>query len=187
MSKALIAAAIAAALLLASPVRALAAPFTLFAQGLADNELIPVEDGYDLSSSTGTKCDGKNHAPGFDWVNPPAGTQSFAIMMFDPDGRGGLGVSHWVLYNVPPTVNALNSADIAAKKYTVGRGTGDLVAYRGPCPPHGDAPHHYVITIYALDLAPSLAAGLDRDGLFKAMTGHIKGATTTVMRFQWPT
>lgn len=107
-------------------------------------------------------------------------------MMFDPDGRAGLGVSHWVLYNVPGTVNALSSAEIAAKKYTVGRGTGDLVGYRGPCPPHGDAPHHYILTIYALDLAPTLPSGLDRDGLFKAMAGHIKGATTTVMRFQWP-
>jgi hypothetical protein len=170
----------------ATTVSAMAAPFILSTNGLADNAMMPKEDGYDKTSATGLPCSGTNHAPGFSWANPPAGTQSFAVLMFDPDGRAGLGVSHWVLYNVPGTVLSIPTADIAANKYTVGRGTGDLVSYRGPCPPAGDAPHHYVVTIYALDLPPTLPVGLDRDGVFKAMTGHIKGATTTIMRYQTP-
>jgi len=175
---------IAAVLAVSSP--AFAAPFTLSANGMADNAMLPKEDGFDKTSTTGTPCGGKNIAPGFAWTNPPAGTQSYALMMFDPDGRGGLGVSHWVLYNLPATVASLSTADVAANKYTVGRGTGDLVAYRGPCPPPGDAPHHYVLTIYATDLPATLPAGLDRDGLLKAITGHVKGATTTIMRYQTP-
>lgn len=55
------------------------------------------------------------------------------------------------------------------------------VAYLGPCPPPGDAPHHYYITVYATDLAPAaLASGLTREQFFSALTGHALGTTTTV-------
>ncbi len=173
---------ICALLIAAAP--ALAAPFMLSANGMSDDAMLPKDGGYDKTSATGLPCAGKNIAPGFSWANPPAGTQSFALLMFDPDGRGGLGVSHWVVYNVPTGVLSMSTADVAANKYTVGRGTGDLVGYRGPCPPAGDAPHHYVLTIYATDLPPTLPAGLDRDGILKAIAGHTKGATTTIMRYQ---
>jgi phosphatidylethanolamine-binding protein (PEBP) family uncharacterized protein len=41
--------------------------------------------------------------------------------MADPDGSGGLGVSHWVIYNIPAAVTRLIPADIAANKYTFPR------------------------------------------------------------------
>ncbi len=166
------------------PQAANAAGFMISANGMADNAMLPKAGAYDKASAEGRPCGGVNHAPGFSWVNPPANTQSFAILEVDPDGRGGLGVNHWVIYNIPASATSISSDEIAAGKYTPGRGTGDLVGYRGPCPPLGDAPHHYVVTLFAFDAPPTLAPGLDHDGVLAAMKGHILGATTTIMRYQ---
>jgi Raf kinase inhibitor-like YbhB/YbcL family protein len=167
-----------------APGAASAAGFTVSSNGYPDNALFTADMGYDKMSSDGVhSCGGVNKAPGFSWTNVPAGTQSFAILEVDPDGAGGMGVNHWVIYNIPGPVTTISTADIAANKYTPGRGTGDLVGYRGPCPPIGDAPHHYIVTLYALNI-PALDPGLDRAGVLAAMKGHITGATTTVFRFQ---
>jgi Raf kinase inhibitor-like YbhB/YbcL family protein len=105
--------------------------------------------------------------------------------MFDPDGRKPLGVSHWVFYNIPGNVTSLNRGDGTPKqpRYTLGKGT-DWMGFRGPCPPPGEAPHHYVLTVYALDLPPTLAPGLDRDALIKAMTGHTLSSTSMDILYQ---
>ena len=34
--------------------------------------------------------------------------------------------------------------------------------YGGPCPPHGNVPHHYIITLYAID-TKSLFLDTDED------------------------
>jgi phosphatidylethanolamine-binding protein (PEBP) family uncharacterized protein len=49
-------------------------------------------------------CGGQNISPALAWSNVPANTKSFALTMFDPDGRKGLGVVHWVAYDIaaPP-------------------------------------------------------------------------------------
>jgi len=167
------------------PAIANAAGFAISTNGYADDAILPASDGYDKMSPDNVHlCGGTNHAPGFSWVNPPANTQSYAILVVDPDGREGLGVNHWVVYNIPGTANGVSTADIAGAKFTPGRGTGDYVGYRGPCPPIGDAPHHYIVTLFAIGTAPMLPAGLDHDGTLAAIKGHVLGATTTVFRFQ---
>jgi Raf kinase inhibitor-like YbhB/YbcL family protein len=166
------------------PAIANAAGFAISTDGYADDALLPASDGYDKLSGDNKPCGGTNHAPGFSWINAPANTQSFAILEVDPDGRGGLGVNHWVIYNIPGTAIGISTADIAGGKFTPGRGTGDFVGYKGPCPPIGDAAHHYIVTLLAIGAPPTLAAGLDHDGVVAAIKGHILGATTTVFRFQ---
>ncbi|HEY5350739.1 MAG TPA: YbhB/YbcL family Raf kinase inhibitor-like protein [Candidatus Lustribacter sp.] len=167
------------------PAAARAAGFVISANGEADNALLPAAMGFDKMSSDGVhSCGGTNKAPGFSWENPPAKTTSYAILEVDPDGRAGLGVNHWVIYNIPGAATGISAAEIAAGKYTPGRGTGEFVGYRGPCPPLGDAPHHYIVTLFALDAPPAFATGLDHDGVVAAMKGHVLGATTTIMRFQ---
>jgi phosphatidylethanolamine-binding protein (PEBP) family uncharacterized protein len=53
--------------------------------------------------------------------------------------------------------------------------------YFGPCPPPGDAPHPYVITVIALDLAPgTLQAGLTLDAFDAAVKDHALSAASTV-------
>jgi Raf kinase inhibitor-like YbhB/YbcL family protein len=113
------------------------------------------------------------------WSNAPAGTRSFAILMYDIDGQSGAGVSHWVAYNIAAGVTELAEGDgTAGRKFTGGRGTRGEANYLGPCPPRGDGPHHYTFTIIALDLEPTLAPGLTREAFLEAAKGHQLGATT---------
>ena len=55
----------------------------------------------------------------------------------------------------------------------------------GPCGPPADAPHHYVIDVLALDLAPdALPAGLDRETFLKSIAGHSLGPASLVARYR---
>lgn len=103
------------------------------------------------------ECTGDNDSPDLTWSGAPAGTKSYAVTMWDPDAPTGVGFVHWVLFNIPGSVTSLaakagshRDAGVHAK-----HGTNDfgLDRYAGPCPPPGDAPHHYHITVYALDVA----------------------------------
>jgi Raf kinase inhibitor-like YbhB/YbcL family protein len=176
MQHRLLATGLIAIILAAAPAAANAA-FALTATGLADNALLAQDAGC-------TRDGGENRAPSFSWNGTPAGTLSFAIVGTDPDGGKGKGAVHVVLYNIPGSATSITSAQIAAHAFAAGPLAPDTAGYRGPCPPAGDAPHHYIITIYALDVAPALPAGLDRDGLMKALDGHSLEATTTILRYQ---
>src|SRR5580692_3234612 len=46
-------------------------------------------------------CSGGNVSPALAWSGVPAGTQSFALMVHDPDAPTGSGWWHWVVYNIP--------------------------------------------------------------------------------------
>ncbi|HET6763890.1 MAG TPA: YbhB/YbcL family Raf kinase inhibitor-like protein [Longimicrobiaceae bacterium] len=128
-------------------------------------------------SSTGG-CNGQNLSPALAWRGAPAGTRGFAVTMFDPDAPTGSGFWHWIAYDIPATVHSLPSgaggtaADGAAPGLPAGavQAVTDLgaPAFAGACPPGGDAPHRYVITVHALD------------------TDHVQvppGATAAVVRF----
>jgi Raf kinase inhibitor-like YbhB/YbcL family protein len=174
-----------AVLFMSLPVAANAAGFVISANGMADDAMLTPDMAFDqMDASNVRSCGGVNKGPTLAWANPPAKTESYAILEVDPDGRAGLGVNHWVIYNIPVSASGISTADIAAGKYTTGRGTGDLTRYRGPCPPPGDSPHHYIFTLFALDAPPAMAPGLDHDGVVAAMKGHVLGATTTILRFE---
>ena len=116
-------------------------------------------DGGTLPMSTvfnGFGCSGGNQSPHLAWSGAPSGTASFALIMHDPDAPTGTGWYHWVLFDIPSGVHEL-------KEGAGAKGSPDLPAgavlgltdfgssgYGGPCPPTGDKPHHYRITIYAL-------------------------------------
>jgi len=102
-------------------------------------------------------CTGKNISPALKWEGAPKNTKSFALMVYDPDAPTGSGWWHWVVFNIPSSVNTLpkNAGDPASGLMPAGciqsRTDFGTTGYGGPCPPQGDKPHHYIFTIYALD------------------------------------
>jgi Raf kinase inhibitor-like YbhB/YbcL family protein len=134
-------------------------------------------------------CIGDNVSPPLAWSNVPAGTKSFALVMVDPEGRGGLGVNHWVAYGIPVSVTgfAENEVSQLGSKYVGGKSTQGLGYYFGPCTPPNTGLHHYTFTLIATDLEPGeLSPGLSRDELFVKLAGRTKGAAGLVGLFGRP-
>jgi phosphatidylethanolamine-binding protein (PEBP) family uncharacterized protein len=72
----------------------------------------------------------------------------------------------------------------ASPEFTFGTNDAGTALYFGPCPPHGDPPHHYVFTAYALDLAPGrLRPGLTRPLFLRAIAGHTLATAQITGRF----
>lgn len=102
----------------------------------------------------GMGCTGQNMSPALNWVNPPAGTKSFAVTVYDPDAPTGSGWWHWTMYNIPAgttglTAGAGNGRD-APRGSVQGLTDFGSKGYGGPCPPVGDKPHHYHFKVFAL-------------------------------------
>ena len=157
--------------------------FTLSSPAFADDAVLPLK--YAGAQCGATK--GGNLSPPLAWSNPPAGTKSFAVVMIDPDGGRGLGSVHWVAYGIDAARTGLTEGEgaVASSGITAGKNSRGTAGYAGPCGPPIDAPHHYVIQVLALDLAPgSLPPGLDRDQLFKAIAGHSLGPASLVVRYR---
>jgi Raf kinase inhibitor-like YbhB/YbcL family protein len=120
-------------------------------------------------------CDGRDISPALSWSGIPAGTQSIALIMDDPDAPMGTWV-HWVLFNIPP--NATGLPEGVPKHETLSDGSVQgmtdfrRVGYGGPCPPPGK-PHRYYFRIYALDTKLSLTSKATKADVVKAMEGHI--------------
>lgn len=139
----------------------------------------------DHAGDSGT-CGGKNVTPPVAWSNLPANTKSVAVIMYDPDGGLGLGVSHWVVYNIPAERGALRmgEAQTSGGGLTVGPNVAGAAAYRGMCPPVGDLPHHYVLSVIATDVAPgTLPEGLTREALLAALKGRALGGQSVIGRY----
>lgn len=133
-----------------------------------------------------SECGGKNVSPPVEWKNLPQATHSVVVTMKDPDGAKGGGVVHWVAYNIPATVSSLaaGAGNETGRQVTVGKNVSGAMTYRGACPPVGDTPHHYIITVTATDIEPGqLPAGLDANGLSAALAGHTLNGSTIVARY----
>jgi Raf kinase inhibitor-like YbhB/YbcL family protein len=160
--------------------------FTLTSPDFKDGTRMPVKNAGNNKSNP--NCVGENVSPTLSWANPPEGTKSYALLMFDPEGRPPGGVSHWVAYDIPVSVTGFAEGEVSkpSDKYVGGVGTAKLSTYTGPCTP-AVAPHHYTFTLMATDLDPSaLQAGMTRDELIKALDGHVKGATGLIGTFAKP-
>lgn len=135
------------------------AAFTLTSPQVADGGTLTMDQVFN-----GFGCTGKNISPRLEWKNAPEGTKSYAITVYDPDAPTGSGWWHWVVYNIPASVNALElGASAMPSKLPAGavESVTDFGApgFGGACPPPGDKPHRYVFTVYALkstlDLPPT--------------------------------
>jgi hypothetical protein len=104
----------------------------------------------------GFGCSGANVSPQLSWKNPPAGTRSYAVTMYDPDAPTGSGWWHWLAWDIPASVTSLPSnagnvaLDLAPQGMVQGVTDFGQPGYGGPCPPPGHGFHTYIITVYAL-------------------------------------
>jgi len=130
-------------------------------------------------------CDGPDVSPQLSWKNAPAATQSFALIMDDPDAPVGTWV-HWVMYNLPANAKELPEGVEKREQLSDGalQGRNDFrkVGYGGPCPPPGK-PHRYYFKLYALDTMLDLKAGATKADLERAMKAHILGQTQLMGRY----
>ncbi|WP_226100208.1 YbhB/YbcL family Raf kinase inhibitor-like protein [Dickeya oryzae] len=124
---------------------------TLSSPAIVPNSTLPASFEFN-----GFGCSGQNQSPALNWHGAPAGTQSFAVTVYDPDAPTGSGWWHWMVINIPANVNSLatNAGEIGGKHLPTGarqvRIDYGVAAWGGVCPPAGDKPHRYIFTVYAL-------------------------------------
>jgi Raf kinase inhibitor-like YbhB/YbcL family protein len=130
-------------------------------------------------------CDGPDVSPKLAWSDPPGKTQSFALIMDDPDAPAGTWV-HWVIYDLPANTREL--AEGVAKQEQLsngarqGRNDFGKIGYGGPCPPPGK-PHRYFFKLCALDAKLDLKAGATKADVERAMKGHILTQAELIGRY----
>jgi len=181
------------ALLLASVVgdssqRAHAAVAQAAAQKTAEAKFQLTSSSFEADAAIPAKytCDGADVSPVLAWTEPPAGTQSFALVMDDPDVPKKT-VIHWLLYDLPPTTRALPEGVPTKAKLPDGsrQGKNDpgKIGYNGPCPSPGAA-HHYFFKLYALDYQTGLQPKAKGADVERAIKGHILAQAELIARFQ---
>lgn len=114
---------------------------TLTSPAFSDNGTIPNQFTYSL----GSQCTGSNRSPPLVFGDVPAGTQSFALTVYDPDGGDWL---HWKAWNIPAATTWLAEDAAAAATFNQAANDFGTPGYGGPCPPTPN--HRYVFTLYAL-------------------------------------
>jgi Raf kinase inhibitor-like YbhB/YbcL family protein len=136
-----------------------------------------------------TQADPNPVSPKLEWKNVPAGTQSFVLLMHDPDvalQKKSDDVTHWMAFNIPGTATELAGGQSAEPKLADGTvqitNTGRKVGFMGPGAPPGTY-HHYTFELYALDTKLDLGPDATRDQVVAAMQGHILGKGVLVGRF----
>lgn len=151
---------------------------------LSSPELKPNQKMPKAQEFNGFGCTGDNLSPALAWKNPPKGTKSFALTVYDPDAPTGSGWWHWVVYNIPADATSLPAGagvkTPLANGILQGRNDYGAQAFGGACPPQGDKPHHYIFTVYALKV-DKLDVPADASPALIGFTLH--GATITKAKF----
>jgi Raf kinase inhibitor-like YbhB/YbcL family protein len=130
-------------------------------------------------------CDGPDISPPLAWNDPPKGTETFALVMDDPDAPGGTWV-HWVIYDLPAAIHELREGVPKDRELSSGtrQGRNDFgkIGYNGPCPPKGTI-HRYFFKLYALKSKTNLKPGVSKGELERAMKGRILAQAELVGKF----
>ncbi|HTY13507.1 MAG TPA: YbhB/YbcL family Raf kinase inhibitor-like protein [Candidatus Omnitrophota bacterium] len=114
--------------------------------------------------------DGEGLIPPLSFTGAPKDAKSLALVLEDPDAPRGTFV-HWVIYNIAPDAAGIGEGSSPAGA-SFGRNSIGKAEYICPSPPPGKL-HHYIFTLYALDAELDRGGNYDRNGLSKAMDGHI--------------
>ncbi len=127
-------------------------------------------------------CDGKDISPELKWSGVPERTQSFALIMDDPDAPVTTW-DHWILFNIPPHISHLpEDVSLLPKGTRVGKNSWSQTTYTGPCPP--DRAQHYIFTLFALDTVLNVESGIRREELQVAMHHHVLAIAELVGKYK---
>lgn len=172
-----------------------AEPFSLTSSAFVENAPIP----------TRYTVDGDAVSPPLEWRGAPSATQSFTLVLVDPDVPFGETVAgygqmppvgsqpgdmfiHWIVTGIPATTTSLADAaspgnmpaGVLEPMNSFGLFGGEANQYGAPAPPPGTKAHAYRFILYALDV-PTLSgvtAESDFTAVTGAMAGHVLAATT---------
>ena len=165
-------------------------PLIMTSTAWEDGGVIP--DKYTQAAPAGTTA----VSPELKWSQVPPGTQSFVLLMHDPEpvlNKGSkMDITHWLIWNVPGTSTGL-SEGVAQGELPDGSRQVSLRsnAYMGPGAPPGPY-HHYTFELYALDTKLDVPQGTPqeaaatRTAVINAMDGHVLGKAVLVARFHRP-
>ena len=158
-------------------------PMGLTSTSFADGGVIP--DKYSQASSAPV-------SPQLSWTNAPPGTQSFALIVDDPDTalqHSTNEVLHWAAFNIPASATSLPEG--LPNQPTLPDGTiqpmntGKHAGYMG-MGARGNVYHHYTFQLYALDTKLPLGPDATRAQIMSAMDGHVLAKAVLVGRFHRP-
>jgi Raf kinase inhibitor-like YbhB/YbcL family protein len=133
-------------------------------------------------------CEGSDTSLPLAWSGAPAGTQSFALIVDDPDAPDPrapkMTYVHWVLYDIPPAVATLEQGASTNLPAGTREGTNDWkrTGWGGPCPPIGR--HRYFFKIFALDRMLGDLRSPTKPALEKAMEGHVLAQGQVIGTYQ---
>lgn len=117
-------------------------------------------------------CDGDDISPPLDLDGLPAGTQTLALVMDDPDAPRGVW-DHWVAFDIAPRTEIPENVGPLG---VGGANSWGRTGYGGPCPPSGT--HRYYFTVYAADAQLTLGPGATKADVLEALEGHIVAQAT---------
>jgi Raf kinase inhibitor-like YbhB/YbcL family protein len=123
-----------------------------------------------------------------EWDDVPEWTESFVLAVIDthPVAHGWV---HWLVTDIPGHLRSLPEG-ASRTRAMPGRSlehhnTGGRAGYGGPQPPVGSGPHHYVVTLYALDTPDlGLSASTDWDEVSMEMEGHLLASASLTGTFE---
>jgi Raf kinase inhibitor-like YbhB/YbcL family protein len=131
-------------------------------------------------------CDGENISPPLQWESPPPGTNSFALIVDDPDAPSKT-FTHWVVYNLSADMRELPEGITNNTRLPNGGMQGKnnfgKLGFGGPCPPPKDGVHRYFFKIFALDQKLDLPPGATKEQVMAAMEGHVLDAAEVMGRY----
>jgi Raf kinase inhibitor-like YbhB/YbcL family protein len=158
-----------AAALWAGSSQAADAPFTLTSSAAASLGRMPAMN----------TCDGQDVSPPLAWSGAPTGTQTYALVVSDPDAPSKT-FYHWVWFNIPNSTTQLPSAALPPGGTVVGNNSHNSLGYYGPCPPPGHV-HRYIFTLYALNASVAMNSGTDAGSVLGAIQPNILGQAQYIM------
>lgn len=128
--------------------------------------------------------EGDDLSPPLRWEDPPPGTQSYVLIVDDPDAPRGT-FTHWILFDIPAHCTELPEGIGVRTVGRSGRNDFGTLGYRGPHPPVGHGPHRYYFRLYALDRPTlGLGEGASRVGVERALRGHVLATAEWMGRYE---